>query len=155
MKTNYIGDIGDTCIGPGGTLSFSFRVPADGQYVLVLRGSAPSQLPYYRVTLANSPPTAVVLRSASAARTSRGIVVRWRTAVEDHLLGFNLYRVQRGKSVRLNRVLIPGVFAGTTRGHSYSRLDPFAPRTGPLRYRLQEVRLDGTRSWLDSVMVGS
>ncbi|MBA3364222.1 MAG: hypothetical protein H0U03_00310 [Actinobacteria bacterium] len=47
-----------------------------------------------------------------------------------------------GKRVRVNAKLI----AGKGRG-SYSFLDRRAPRRASLRYWIQEVALDGTRSW--------
>lgn len=90
----------------------------------------------------NDVPTAVSFRSASAVRTQAGVVLRWRTASESQLLGFNVYR----KGVRLNRTLIPSVFAGTTSGRSYSWLDRGAPRQGAVRYWLEAVSVSGKRS---------
>jgi hypothetical protein len=90
----------------------------------------------------NDAPTAVAFRSAGAAWTRAGVVLRWRTASESRLLGFNVYR----KGVRLNRALIPSVFAGTTTGRSYSWLDRRAPRQGVVRYWLEAVSVSGKRS---------
>jgi hypothetical protein len=42
---------------------------------------------------------------------------------ECDLLGFNLYRQQHRKLVKLNRALISSVFSGTPTGHAYSWLD--------------------------------
>jgi hypothetical protein len=100
-------------------------------------------------------PTAVVVRAASATRTHRGVLVRWRTTSEAQALGFNVYRLSHGMVVKLNRALIPSVFGGTTSGHAYSWLDRRAPRaSSPLRYRLQSVSLDGTRRWVGGASFG-
>jgi hypothetical protein len=97
-------------------------------------------------------PTAVTLRSFSAVRLgSRTVSLRWWTASEAGLLGFNVYRVGPGGLVRLNRDLISGAFGASPAGQAYSWLDRGAIRaSGVLRYRLQAVRLDGTRVWLGS-----
>lgn len=94
-------------------------------------------------------PTAVRVTDASATRTARGVLVRWRTASEAQSLGFNLYRAERGRLMKLNRTLIRSAFAGTAAGRPYSWLDRAAPR-GSVIYRLQSVSLDGTKSWVGS-----
>jgi hypothetical protein len=99
-------------------------------------------------------PTAVTFGSFSATRSSKGVHVRWRTASELHTLGFNLYREQHGKLVRLNRRLIPSAFPDGARGHAYSWLDRSASmRTARRTYRLQEVGLNGKRSWVGTTAV--
>ncbi len=92
-------------------------------------------------------PTAVRLNGFRATLRGNRAVLRWRTATEADLLGFNLYRVGAGKLVRLNRTLITGVFGGTAAGHAYSFLDRAGAR-GAVRYRLQAVGLDGARTWV-------
>ena len=89
-------------------------------------------------------PTAVRLASFVATRSARGVLIRWRSASEARTLGFNVYREQNGQRVKLNRRLIPGRRTG---GRVYSWLDRAAPRQGRIRYWLQAVSLDGTRSW--------
>jgi hypothetical protein len=82
-------------------------------------------------------PTAIkVLRLVARARPG-GIVVSWQTASERDRLGFNLHRQRRGKPAKLNRVLIPSVFGGTTTAHSYSWLDRNAQGGVNYSYRLQ------------------
>ena len=101
-----------------------------------------------------SGPTAVKLSRLAARTRAGGVAVSWQTASEIELVGFNLYRQQRAKLVKLNRLLIPSVSGGTPHGHAYSFLDRSAPsgkRT--LRYKLQAVTLDGTRSWIGSATV--
>jgi hypothetical protein len=95
-----------------------------------------------------SGPTSVALRSGAASRTPAGVLVRWRTASEADVLGFNLYRSTKGRLVRLNRSLI-GSAGGPASGHWYSWLDRTAPR-GMVGYRLEAVNLNGARSWVSS-----
>jgi hypothetical protein len=98
-------------------------------------------------------PTAVRVTAISATRASAGVVVKWQTASERVLLGFNVYRQQHGKLVKLNRPLIPSVFGGMASGHAYSWIDRRAPREAA-RYRLQAVSLSGGKSWVGSATVG-
>jgi hypothetical protein len=98
-------------------------------------------------------PTAVRIVGAAAVRTPRGVLVRWRTANEARTLGFNVYRQQYGKLVKLNRAMIRSS-AGAARGAAYSWLDRGArAQRGALKYRLQVVNLNGTRAWLASASV--
>lgn len=94
-------------------------------------------------------PTAVTIRSFTARRAPAGVKLTWRTAASVGTLGFHVYREQKGKLVKLNRRLIAGG------GQVYSWLDRRAPRpTVTVKYRLQVVGLDGTRSWVRSATVG-
>ena len=92
-------------------------------------------------------PTAVTLRSVTARRSARGVLLRWQTGSELDLLGFNVYRLQRGKLVKVNRTLVARIFSGTTGGHGYSFRDRHNP-IAAVKYRLQAVKVDGSRSWL-------
>jgi hypothetical protein len=88
-------------------------------------------------------PTAVRLRSFSAARTAaQKVILRWQPGTENGLLGYVLYR----QGTRLTKHL---VVAGR---RPYRYLDKTAS-AGPLGYRLQAVRLDGTRVWLGTARV--
>jgi hypothetical protein len=97
-------------------------------------------------------PTAVQLASFRATVTRGGVLLRFRTASETRTLGFNLYRQQRGKLVKLNGTLIPSVFGDTTKGQMYSWLDRSAKRRVAYTYRLQAVSLDGARNWLGTAV---
>lgn len=97
---------------------------------------------------AEQPPTAVRLSSLQGQRRQTGVLLSWRTASEANIVGFNLYRLQKGKLVKVNRALIPSVFGGTASGHRYSWLDRNAPRSGNVRYRLQALSLSGKHSWI-------
>src|SRR5262249_19886723 len=87
---------------------------------------------------------AVTLYSFKAVRSHRGVVVRWHTGTEVEALGFNVYRLNGGKRVRLNRRLLPAL--GSVAGSSYSFLDRRAPRHRAVRYWLQDVDAHGVRS---------
>jgi hypothetical protein len=104
------------------------------------------------VTVKPSPPTAVTLRSFTAGSATEGVLLTWRTAASVQMLGFNLYRGQRGKIVKVNRSLIPSVFGGSAKGHTYSWLDRSARRAVKYTYRLQAISLAGTRVWLGTAI---
>lgn len=72
---------------------------------------------------------AVTFRCASALRTGKGVVVRWRTAWEVETPGFNVYRQISGKRLKLNRHLIPA--RSSLSGAAYSYRDRRAPRALP------------------------
>jgi hypothetical protein len=97
----------------------------------------------YLTTLHNDGqvPTTVTVHTVRAVQTEAGVLLRWRTAPGERVLGFNVYRTQRGKPLRLNRTLIASVPG--ERGHSW--LDRGVPRTGALRYWLEEISVNGTR----------
>jgi hypothetical protein len=104
------------------------------------------------VELDDQPPTAAAVSSFAASTLRAGVSLTWRTGSEHHMLGFNVYRRQNGKLVKLNRALIPSVFGGAASGHGYSWLDRGVPRSGSVRYRLQAVSLSGKRSWVGSAV---
>src|SRR6185369_13904455 len=82
-----------------------------GDYLLSIFTSAPTAAKFSNETPNNS---------ASATRYDDGVSIRWRTGVEVDNLGFNVYREDRGKRVRVNSQLIAGsalmVGAGTSLG---------------------------------------
>lgn len=90
-------------------------------------------------------PTAVSLSTFAAARSPKGVLVRWRSATAGKTFAFDVYREQKsGKRVRLNHALIlarKGVAA-----HSYSFLDRRAPQIA-VRYWLQIIDINGSRTW--------
>lgn len=95
-------------------------------------------------SFACSTPTAVALRSFTAARKPTSTVLRWRTASEVGLAGFHVYRARGSAWVKLSRTLVRA--RGSVAGAAYSWRDRGAPARA--RYRLQAVGLDGTRRWL-------
>ena len=139
--TNYAGGANGQ-VAPGGTVTYHVSVPAGQTLVVeVEEYVAGAGVASYTLTIAMNP-TAVRIASASATRTSRGVVVRWRTGQETNLLGFRLERRAAGRTVRVGPRLIHAS-AGVA-GHNYVQLDRTAPRR-PLAYRLEAVTRDGTR----------
>jgi hypothetical protein len=96
---------------------------------------------------------AVRLSSFGAVRSKRGVLVRWRTGTEVNTLGFNVYRQQHGKRVRVNRRLLPAL--GGPSGHAYSFTDRHAARHRAIRYWLQDVSTSGQRTWHGPVRVAA
>jgi hypothetical protein len=107
----------------------------------------------YEVTLPAPPqvPTAVTLLTFSAHRVGRSVELRWRTAQETALLGFNVYRFGGGRAVKMNRTLIPARAAGL--GTRYRFLDRSARSATTYTYRLQAVRAQGGRAWLATATI--
>ena len=137
---------------------FEITVPdsvvVEGTNLLAVLGRERHTEAFLDLQVTRSGPTAVALRSLAASRSRNGIVIRWRTASEAKIVGFNLYRERRDKLVKLNRTLIPSVFGGAASGHAYSWLDGNAPKqSDALRYRLQTVGLGGNRSWVGAATV--
>jgi|SRR5215211_3479922 len=88
-------------------------------------------------------PTAVQVRAFTATRTAKGVRLRWRTASEAGLLGFNVFRGSPQSKLKLNRPLIRA--SGGVAGASYSWLYRGAKKSA--RYWLQAVNADGSRAW--------
>ena len=80
-----------------------------------------------------------------------GVRLNWRTSDEISNLGFHLYREQNGQRVRVTPEMVAGsaLFAGPgtrlTSGHSYGWWDRQGRASDS--YWLEDVDLDGTRSW--------
>jgi hypothetical protein len=98
----------------------------------------------------NDPVFAVTLSSFRAVRSHHGVALRWRTGTEVDTLGFNVFRQQGARRVRLNRRLLPAL--GAVAGSSYSFLDRRAPRRA-VRYWIQDVDTRGVRTWHGPVRV--
>jgi hypothetical protein len=92
-------------------------------------------------------PTAVSVVSVAAARRHGVVRLRWRTAREADLLGFDVYRATAHGRIRLNSRLI--ATGGTAGGRAYSWVDR-RPRRGVSRYWLRAVSIRGT-SWIGPV----
>ena len=97
-------------------------------------------------------PTAARMTSFSAARAKTGVTVRWRTASEADVLGFNVYRrTSSGPLRKVNRSLISA--KGGATGASYRFVDRSARPGVGYSYRLQLVDVDGKRTWYGSARV--
>ena len=100
----------------------------------------------YKVTLPAPPagPTAVTVTRFAATVVYRGVLLRWRTASESQILGFNVYRSRAGRLEKVNRSLVPA--RGGPAGAAYSVLDRGGLR-GRGIYRLQAVERGGAKVW--------
>jgi subtilisin-like proprotein convertase family protein len=96
---------------------------------------------------------AATVSSMRATRAQNGVVVRWRTGTEVGTLGFNVFRQQGNRRVRVNRQLIPAI--GSVSGKAYAVLDRRAPRHRAVRYWLQDVSTSGARTWHGPVRVAA
>jgi hypothetical protein len=85
--------------------------------------------------------------------TGAWVLLRWRSGFELDNLGFNVYRDASGRLERLNPSLVAGsaLAAGVqvplTAGRSYAWWDHPADGTTGQRYWLEEISIDGERSW--------
>ena len=124
-----------------GTLTYTF--PSSASFSTAWQAlpalPAPTRASF---TLSCAAPVAASFRGLSATNTKRGVLVRWRAASEVDALGFNVYRAVQGKRARVNAHLIAAHGVG-----AYSFLDRKAPQANALRYWIQLVNLDGSRSW--------
>lgn len=158
VATGWLADPGAS---PNPIISFSFDLGASEKVIIVVSEvTSGAGCPGYSGTisdLSTGATTPVTLRSftASRARASTGVLLRWRTASEYRTLGYNVYRQVGSKRVKLNRSLVPSAFGGSPQGRSYTWLDRAAARRAGVRYWLQEVSLDGKRSWVASARARS
>ncbi len=97
-------------------------------------------------------PTQVKLETFTATANGAEVELAWKTGNEVRNLGFNIYREENGQRVQLNPSLISGsalVFREALPQHgakSYHWFDR-SPQTGNNPYWLEDVDLDGTRTW--------
>jgi peptidase C25-like protein/fibronectin type III domain protein len=112
-------------------------------------------------------PTAINLISFTADRFAGatnspkgGVLLRWQTGQEVANLGFNVYRDEDGKRVRLTPGLVAGsaLFVGARTelraGRSYAWIDSTSQSSGA-QFWLEEVALDGTSKWYGPVFASA
>ncbi len=104
-------------------------------------------------------PTAVQMRSFMAAIVDGRAYIRWLTGREVNNLGFHLYREVNGKRQQITNSLIAGSalmvgpYTPIAAGPSYGFIDDLrgnaeiASGTVTINYWLEQVDLDGKRSW--------
>jgi hypothetical protein len=86
------------------------------------------------------------------------VLLEWRTGLEVNNLGFNVYRDVSGRRTRINSQMLAGsalmVGAGThlKSGRSYTWPDDL-PKSGDVRYWLEEVDLNGQSTWHGPVAI--
>jgi subtilisin-like proprotein convertase family protein len=99
-------------------------------------------------------PTAVGVERLASQAGNRGVTVRWQTASEATILGFNVYRSTTGGAAhRLNSQLIAARHAGVGNGASYAFADRTVRPGVAYTYRLQVVDRTGTRQWFGSTSI--
>jgi hypothetical protein len=96
--------------------------------------------------------TAITPTSLTAVRAPGGVLLGLATTHEANSLGFNLYREQQGRRIRLNSSLLAGsaLLAGgnaLTAGRNHTWWDDLPGDTSGVAYWVEEVDLYGTRSW--------
>lgn len=95
-------------------------------------------------------PTAVKLGAARAEIYPAGVWLSWASGAEANNVGYNVYREQGGRRVRVNRSIVAGsalTFGAATQlraGAGYEWWD--AGATGATQYWLEDIDLDGTRT---------
>lgn len=100
--------------------------------------------------------TSVSLASFEAVRYADGTWLQWRTGLETDNLGFNVYREQDGKRIKLNGALIGG--AALVPGTSLSAEGRYAWPVGDgasEKYWLEDVDIAGRKVWHGPVAVES
>lgn len=96
-------------------------------------------------------PTSVSVSSFSAKRAAKGVTIRWRTAQEVSLLGFNVLRSTGARFTKVNKLLVPAKRRVT--GAAYSFVDRTARKGVAYTYRLQSVGMDGSKRIRGTVKV--
>jgi hypothetical protein len=110
-------------------------------------GSAASQGAQGALPRSTGSVTAVKLQSLKARQGPEGVLIEWQTGYEVRNLGFNVYRDEGGRRIRLNKELLAGsaLMAGThtvlRAGNAYSWFDPYGGT-----YWVEDVDLSGKRT---------
>ncbi len=134
-------------IAPGGSVMVSFQATTIPGSVLVIRNMATVLNPGQGVDLSSNVvtnpfnPTAVTLDSFSAKLSERGVVVSWRTALEQNALGFHVLRSNTASRADAVRVSTELIVARGVSGASYEFVDPNGGATA--RYWIEEIELNG------------
>jgi len=96
---------------------------------------------------------AVELSAFTATRTADGVLLRWRTESETANLGFDVYRIEGERVVKVNPQRIRG--HGTTgEPHDYQFLDPNPPKNVALKYFIEDIDFTGKRGRSPIIIVG-
>ena len=102
-----------------------------------------------------SGPSAASVSDFNARQRAQGALLRWTTASENNLLGFNVWRYRGAKGVKVNRTLIRAKRSGEPAGASYRYIDNVRGAKRGLTYRLQLVDLKGKRTWYAAFAIAS
>ncbi len=175
ISVNDGGSTSSTTSGAGSLTATTPNSPAEG---LVWRATTTGTY-YARVSIGTSSATAIgagdyllsiftgaptaakfnndaARAAASATRYGDGVSVTWRSGFEVDNLGFNVYRDENGKRLRVNSQLIAGsalmVGAGTSlgAGRSYAWFDN-TPASHSSQYFIEAIDLNGESTWYGPV----
>jgi len=99
-------------------------------------------------------PTGVSLVSLSAADAGGRVLLRWRTASEQDIVGFQVWRSRRpdGEYARINPALVPAHTSGPG-GGSYEFVDAGVWSAGVYYYRVEAVGFGNAYEWHGPVRV--
>lgn len=95
-------------------------------------------------------PTSATFTAFAARRLARGFSVTWKTASEIDVLGYALFRRQAHRRSQVSNLILA---RGDTRPASYRFADRGARANPGLRYVLQVIHANGTRTWFGAVAV--
>lgn len=94
-------------------------------------------------------PTAISLSGFTVKRYESGALIEWQTGSEIDNLGFNVYRKEKGKRVKINpqiiagSALLTGPGTNLAAGGSYSWWDDSPQGKRAAKYYLEEIKLSG------------
>ncbi len=152
-------DLGLRVLGSGGTTASSGASTVLGgtlgQFATGASssGNATLQTGYWQGQ-GEDDPTVVILSSFSAVWEGTAVRVRWETASEVDLLGFNLHRAMTpvGPRTQLNDKLIPAKAQGPLTGAKYDWLDETVTPGQPYAYWLEAVDADSRSTFYGPVV---
>ena len=139
----------------------TFRVSATGTYFarvsIGTTSTGTTGAGDYLLSISVGGPTAAKFANdfagaSSAIRYDNGVSLRWRTGFEADNLGFNVYRDEGGRRVRVNPQIIAGsaLMVGANvalgAGKSYAWFDSAATDKGA-RYWIEAIDLYGASTW--------
>lgn len=144
-RAHYLADSGactNVAGATGGSVHYSFRVPARSRFVVEVESCSPgaAALPYTIAVAAGGRAPAPPIEATARPAANGAVAVRWRTRAEPAGTRFGVYREQDGLRLRL------GVTAGDT------LTDPRPPSALPYRYWLR-VAGGGGSSWYGPIAV--
>lgn len=133
---------------------------ANGTYKVVVTSFAANTIGNYFLTVnvtgascsiahVSNNPTAITLSGFTAKRYDNGALIEWQTGSEIDNLGFNVYREEKGKRVKINpqiiagSALLTGPGTNLAAGGSYSWWDDSPQGKHAAHYYLEEIKLSG------------
>jgi hypothetical protein len=130
------------------TLSFKITLPGPVTLTADQHPTWSSSVPELNLTFSI---LAADVTSFTASAGAGKVAVKWQTASEADLVGFNLYRgadaegMGLGLATRLNTRLIPGRASGPGQGAVYSYTDVVLASAGTYYYWIEEVNASGAK----------